>query len=526
MSKTCDKIFSRFLNIENLRMFSLIVLFMMFTPQLGYQVNGFYSFYRVFPYIMFIWVMLLFIYDFFNQRKIFQGTGVKWLVFFLIAYIISTFLNYKYNLIDNLQLVFWMGVQFFLFANFDREAPETTHRKTLEKFAKLFIIITFILVIGGLIMFFFNYAGEITTMDGVKIRSGFRSFRLFGLYHSPNYGSLFACVSIIASTYFIVVKKSIHIISINVINILIQYLYIILSVSRTGKLCLFLTILCGIPVLVYYYSKDYNLKKNIFSILIGIFIALIVMSSFKPIGNAMSYFANRINVETSKNNDMKIKSTDEKTQKLSISTETVQKDNLSTGEFKKEEIKKINSEKVDLKREDVEKFGFSNNRLTAWKEQFKLIFLDKPLFGATSLGSFQYVKENYPESFLVKNNVPYCENDFLKLPVYTGVVGTIIFSIYTVVLFSKVLKYIFVNIKEKNKNKLLIISIPILVLLIFSFTMFFSDAVLMNFTIESVIFWTMVGYITYFVDPNPKLNFVQNIFDKVYCLVSIKKGEC
>ena len=93
---------------------------------------------------------------------------------------------------------------------------------------------------------------------------GLLNNRLFGIYIDPNFGALFATLSIYFSLYyFLKEKRKIWQTFFNVVNIIVQILYIGLSYSRTGLL---IAITTGILYIIGYVVtavKQKTYKTNV-----------------------------------------------------------------------------------------------------------------------------------------------------------------------------------------------------------------------------------------------------------------------
>lgn len=505
MFSKLQKIFS----INTLRMLCLFILFIQFVPQIGYRIRGFYLLYRIMPYIYLLFFCVILIKDFLKNRDIWNNTGIDIQILFFIVYFISCILNFRYNFFDNIQLIFAMMLQMIIICFYDKGLNKTEIRNQLKSIGMLFVTLTFIAVLGSFIMFIYKYGDVITSMDGFNISSGFRSNRLFGLYHSVNYGSLYGVVSIIASIKFLSKSKKLIIKILLTFNIILQYLYIILSLSRTGAASLVLA--SFLIALWFLYNKiKINKFKFIITFMLSIMISVSLLVPFDFIKNIAENYLNNTNINSSFESGSKSNSKNEKPNKI-IQVKNSESLNKNINETKQP------TPEVSLDRKgELEKYGLTNGRLESYKDQLGLIFRDKPILGISYFGYFDYAKANYPNSFIVKKNKPYCENDIVALLVYSGIVGTAIMFIFIYKILKLIAVFILNKVKDYKREDLEEIYFPLVIIIIFFTTMMFSSAVFFQFSIESVLFWTLLGYIIYFVDPNPKESITKRIMDKIY----------
>lgn len=436
--------------------------------------------FSIITYLIVIWAFFLFVY---HRNKILDNIRKYYLPLFLFtgSYFITSLLNLKYSFVDNIQLIIWEFIQFFLMTCFSSNMKD--NKEEIKDLMKLFIMYTFIFSLGSLIMFWLNINGiAIESGSGEEFRYGYRNGRLFGLYGSPNYGALFSVISIVFSVC-ILNKNRMYF---GYINIIIQFLYLILSESRTGKVCFFLG---AILICLWKYCNSKRLVTNrvlLNGILAGIFFYLMLLLCFEPIKKVNFMICNKIEIfqqNTERNSVVFVNNT--KTNLIQIAN-----DSLYTG--------KVNTPvNIQNSRDDLSHADISNGRISIWINAIKTFFISKPFFGVTQLGYMEYGAERFPDSYIIKNNKFSLHNDFITILTCSGMLGLGILGVF----FLTYLRNIKIFIKRIlfYKGNCMIDWTICTVLLMFLVTMFFSDAVILNITTESLMFWSFTGYLFTYV---------------------------
>lgn len=418
--------------------------------------------YQIFPYIVFAFFVVIFSKDFFNGRNMWKSYKMSLLIVFLIIYFISSCINYKFSFVDNVQLIFWMCVQFFAVYYLDKRKGKKYHIRTLEIVAKFFIGFTFVVAIASLITYFCNIDG-ILDYGYIEFRYGFRNNRLFGVHGSPNYGALFSVVSIIFSAFFWRKSKRIREKIFLCCNFIFEYLYIVLSGSRTGQVTLFIGVLLCVFAALQFGERDISLKRSFRNILISIICPVVLIISYSVVQTTCS------------------------------SVRSIISEDISIGEEQTEE----EEEEESFKRLDIED-DVTNQRADIWEDAVNLVWKNGKIFGKTNLGYFSYLEENYPDSFIVEYDKVSLHNDWITLLASSGIAGLTVMLIFCIFVVARIVRYIFRY--WFNKEKLMEIWMPITILSCFSVTTLISDAVFLVITTESILFWLLLGFVMYIID--------------------------
>lgn len=540
----------RILSAPNFLSFILLTKFFQIPILNAFPPTKFY--FSIFPYICLGWSLFILVIDFCKDRNLWKNTGTTFLVLFLISYGITCVLNFKYAFSDNVQLIFWMMLQYIIIYGCGRIQDHICYKKVMERLAKQFIAVTIFIALCSFVFFFLGIGAEII-VDGEPLRVGFRSRRLFGIYSSPNYGALYSVLSIVASSYFIArsmawSKKIIYLFA-----ALIEYYYLILSVSVSAQISLFI----GIFLIVFgaIYSAFFQ-KHTVFKICVStasaVVCAVLIVILITPIQNlsitivknlntmpvvqtmqkgvqdGLEIFLNNIadednaivaeNQENSSSTvqDQGVSDLDEQQSEVISDTTSAQ---ASQSENEKDVINfvEVDDDDLSLERGDFPEElpldrRISHDRIPIWRDAVTLLFPQKPLFGVGALGYLEMTEEFFPDSFIAQYDKYSMHNDFVTLLVCCGLVGTMFMGCFIMLCVVKVIKYL--NNYRKELIALKKIWYPLIVIVILAVSMLYSDAVLVNCATQSVVFWICLGYVMLIIDKEPKSK-VFDIIDKI-----------
>ena len=108
---------------------------------------------------------------------------------------------------------------------------------------------------------------------------GFYESRLFGVYQDPNYASITGIMSVFLCMYNFTKVKNIFFRIFYVVNIIVQFMYTVMSGSRTAEVCLLVTIFIGAFFVIRKYCFKLDFKRTtavVVSLFLGISCSLTV----------------------------------------------------------------------------------------------------------------------------------------------------------------------------------------------------------------------------------------------------------
>lgn len=401
-----------------------------------------------------------------NWKGYIKTNGIIFPLLFMISYTISAVLNFNYGYSDNLKYFIWIGCHFVFFYICDVRRSSDGYKKEFQIISDVFIAITAFLVSVSLIQFAVGYSEVIYRPGESAFIAGFVWGRLWGMFYDPNYGSVFAVISIVLSIYKLRKSKNKIVKVLMCLNVLIQVAYIAFSDSRTGIITIFAA--------AFVYSLFMLLKGNFNKIVRSTVCAVIAVA----IAFACMYIPVIIKDAT---NEI-----------VSVSqTEQPSAPGTSNKPIDDENDKPIIGRQQDLEND------ISNKRFSIWKSGVE-IFSTKPIFGVSFFNLVEYSEKNLPETYLINNGSTKfnnMHNIFFNVLSGQGIVGTVIiiaFAVYFLVFFFRRLP------KVPDEDYGYIITMFTVMTAAFASAMFVSDILYVN-SPNSILFWLFAGYTVHYM---------------------------
>lgn len=398
----------------------------------------------LFPYLaisLTILAIILFGFSIKNFRAWQHSDGFFILGLFWLSMLLTFFLREKTRL-GIMDLLFAFNSIFFLYGSINLQNCKQT-KKEFQHFSIAAILASFIPSLISIILLFSNYQYQSHCLVATSCRwLGILETRLYGAFLDPNYASLLATVILLFSIYWY--QKS-HLIwqkSFFSISILVHYLYIVFSYSRTGMLALIISLslyffLTSHSVSIFQsWPKKVRLVARIgFSLLIIIVLILLAQGMRRGFNVLYSTSIERNNYVMS---------------------------------------------------EDI-----SNHRFEIWQDGINMI-QTKPWFGVGFRNIKPYMTEYFPNSYIGRTEDGYeFHNVFLSIFAGQGFLGGVLFIGFTIMILRKTISHLF----EKKKKGLATNEI-VLICSIFGLSIgaFFLTDLFYLPTPTSVLFWVLLGY--------------------------------
>ena len=378
------------------------------------------------------------------------------LVSFCFSYVLSSINTMQYGVIENVQALVWMAVQYFLVFAYDKTRDERGLKKERSIILSVVLIYTFIAAIIGIVMMLTEYS-YYEYVEGYNIYGGFIFNRLFGIYMDCNYGAVLSIISIVISVY---IYKSVnkYIKALLVVNIVAEYLFICFSDSRTGMMAAFATIL------VYIICKDYKGELKDFykskefwkSLALSIVLVLLFVGSLLIVKNISSEARSAIARISARN-----------------AGASVEEQNVAAIEA---EIGRYENGVADS--------NVSNGRFDIWGSAIDL-FKAHPIIGVSFRNNIETARAEIPSTYIAIAGYDSMHNFFFDILSSQGIVGTII----AVFLIAAALITVAKTYNQYEEYGLLLSIIAA----IFASMLFYSETFYMN-TPGAFIFWYILGY--------------------------------
>ncbi len=320
----------------------------------------------------------------FQYKRYRSAYNLWFLAAFILSYVISAALHLSFGVSGNLKGLIWLVLPILLgyISAFDMSGDEI--RRELKWLSGIYIVYCTIANLVSLTMVCWGRRFDYTDGTG-KIHSiGYRWNRLWGIYDDPNHGATISIIAMFLLIYLFSRTKKLWKKILAVLCFLINYLYLVLSNSRTGIVTLTAGVIFAGIVYAWIEKKSgRHVKRLILKLVCVIFAAGILCVGTYTLNEAYQPLDKKI-VKL-----MNIKKT----------TKPVNKANR----------------KKDLQKD------YSNGRFEIWKNGLQIVE-KSPIVGIGYRNIAGYSKEYFPEGYLVKNalGVQYDSMHNLELDVLVG----------------------------------------------------------------------------------------------------------
>lgn len=441
----------------------ILLMFFMLVVSFLSNIFIFYDLMRPFRYLALIWGTLLIMSAFLFKRHILKNKYGLLIISFCFANYISVIVNYTDRFFNGVVTMVYVSIFLFLFFFAFRWKDMSINEieKWLDKVVNLIILFSFITAIIGLIMFSFNIVGVHQVGDSINYY-GMRHNRLWGLYNANTAVSI-CLMSIACSLYKIQSKKS----NFLCINLVIQYIYLVLTQSRTGWILiigfssLYAIFIVCLPVI----KKKEEKKKLLTTAVVCITVI----------------FCLAISAGIVKKIVIVVPKTIDKIEKIITHGNYSEKENIS--------LERIDQEKIT--EEDV-----INGRGELWRAGFAIV-KQHPIFGI-GCENVVVVAEKYLSTDRYENLVKGgFHNSYIGILASSGFVGFGIFVVLISMLCWDGFRYLF---RGDNKKYMVIIMLL--------FTMMTNELMearwLYNTSFINIVFWVLSGMMTVLIEKELK----------------------
>lgn len=426
--------------------------------------------------------LLLSVNNFFFKKN-FKDKNLILLLLFILAAGISSLTMLKYGIVDNLKTIIWSIILYCVVFEYARNHSLNSFKGVI---GKTFVFLS-IIWCGCIIVGLYQYVNKICyfiRLDNYPIlkAQGFYYNRLFGIFVDPNFSAVCTSLLLLISVYIFSITKKKSFKSLVIVSMIIEYIYIVLSGSRSGLIVLFV----GVIIFIWLMIRNIFVGKKVINVLK--IMMILIVSSLLYIG---IYFGTRKVLEvvpdffphTNKYQQVEIIGEPNNNQVNSSDNKEENTDNT-------EELSKPNTQSTSLDRSDLEDKDVTNLRLDLWLQCIKML-KGKLFFGTSPRNLIEYAKDKYPDTYPA-TGIDF-GNGYIAVLSGTGIVGSLFVGIFMVICIINVFKYIFKN-QYIGANK----CINVLALSII-FMMAIAAAInleifLVN-TFSTAMFWLMLGFI-------------------------------
>ena len=412
--------------------------------------------------------ILLATYNLVIKKVYLKIKTIEYLLLFFAFNIITSILVISYGYSTNIKNALIFYIYFLTVFPIFTEITREEGKKIYDYFFYTVTVLNTFGVLVSLIQFVLLKGYRVHDYKGLYIRQGFVESRLFGVLASPNFLSLISLIIII----FLVLKicsfeKVYRFISI--VAIVLNFIYIVLSGSRTAFICMMIAAV--IYSIVMFYKKG-----NVKSLLKVALAIVVVLFSYKAVNFTSEQYL-KFNKERLEVQDKKLENKD---------------NNLS------------------LERTDTSEENISNNRFAIWKSTASFV-PKKPIFGYSGGNWYEIGKKTNPDEYIIKEHY-LTHNGYLEILFYNGLAGFISMGIFVLSFFISMVKRIFRDKKEDLVNKDLLSIVMILMVILVS--NLFLSSTFYGISLLGIILFLMAGYF-YSIVSTDKSNFKKLDIDEI-----------
>lgn len=415
---------------------------------------------KVFPahyaVVLFVGLMLTAVYMLISWKTLFR-IDVLFPALFLLLGFLSSCVNHQYAFMANIKGLCREEIFFACFYLLNRNENALKVNQFFEKIVKVYSTIWFIAVSGSFYQFLSGVGGLIDTpFYETKIhRVGFFEQRLFGVFSDPNYAAMCSLTVIILNIFVLLqcCEKKYYKIFI-IINMVFQWIYIILSGSRTALLA---ACVAG-GVAGFFWSlhrcclAKYKMHKGVLkSIIVACAVVVAILCSDKIVKETVTY--------------------------IPLLVESLNGNNIG---------------KINLDREDVvNSSNISNNRFQIWKDAIT-VWKHTPIIGATYRGYLDFAKERVGDLYIVQKKYS-LHNGYISALTFSGILGFLLAIIWGGYIIAMNLKYLFGNLYDPDEHyyKNLVVFSGIVGCGVAALTL---SMIFYSTTTIDAIFWCMCGF--------------------------------
>ena len=403
--------------------------------------------------IFLVWGVFFLIKEFFLKRDLYKNKYSVILFAFCIANGISTLLNFSDRFVYGMVTEAYVCVFLIVFFVFSLKQGRDQKTGFIKKIQWIHIILSFVFAVLALGCFALNISVTYN-YNGNELYLGLMDNRVWGFYN-PNTGGSICVISLVFSYMQFGTNRGKSRLFL-ILNMIFQYLYLILTLSRSAwYIFLGVIVLYGIfhiliPTLL---CQDYIMKKmKKIVIFLCLFVAVLISPDI--IKNTVVVIPNTIM-------------------------------ELHNMEAEEEKIVSVSLERID--EEKIAEQDSTNGRVEIWKAGWE-IFKTSPLFG---VGSENIVEEG--EQYLTGDRLSNLQkgglhNSYLMILTSSGIIGFLIMAIFFGCLVIEGFWYLF---RRKQKYVMLLV---ILILGMMANELMEARLVY-NTSYLNIIFWILTGFV-------------------------------
>lgn len=338
---------------------------------------------------------------------------------------VSAAANFRYALADNLKAVGTLILFYFLFFSASVEKTREERERDLTAVLRTLDIAWSAFVLVSVVMYFFSIEYVVVKLTGSACAQGFNTqwMRLWGVFQDPNFAGFVCGVSMLSSLWFLAAHKAPALRVLNVLNLLIQFTYIVLGGSRSGLLGLAAGVVLWIVYTVASAGKKKGKKRAATAAaaaLCCLGFAALLFGGMRAIQYGLPQLKAAVIPETASTGPV-----GKAYEALYNGSGLEILYSGYTGEGDAQDIVLDGEAPLDadapLMRTDLGKSDISNGRFLRWSDTLR-VFRHRWLFGTSPRGIVPIAKELEPDTIVAVRGT-LSHNGYLDILAFTGVAG-------------------------------------------------------------------------------------------------------
>lgn len=330
---------------------------------------------------------LLFFLDAIRGKIDFRATDNIFLMLFICVLIVSSVINFRYGIFQNIKECIWTIISFFVVGSYvNREDMRSTVRFAI-KIQNVVIIFWFVMSFLSICTAILQIGHIMNVRDNSWIGIGVAENRLFGVFVNPNSASIVAVIAILFSIFQMTygLQGALNI-RLHIANIIIQLVYIALAESRGSIMVLLFLSFMLVFICSFEWFNISRVKKFIISLVTA---AMFTVALYF----LMSLITQMFSVLPSFSKDIEVLS-----RKYGYHA------------------------RIGQRLDYVDNDDISNLRFKIWISAWE-IFKNNWLFGVTPGNILNYAKSVMPSTFMAERGYRRAHSVWFGIPLYTGICG-------------------------------------------------------------------------------------------------------
>lgn len=450
---------------------------------------------------IYIWAGIVLYIKLIKEKKLRKIKHLPIITLFLASGLISVAVNFAYNIIENLFMIYYVILCFFLFYGLYAEKTHEGAKREMTFFFKFFLSATTLLMTISIIILLCSKKGFMFLDYYISIKDN----RFVGIFTNANLLAFYAVIGVILCHILYLRHKAVAKVTLGVglyygVCLFINLISLFLSDSN-GSLVFIIIYVCFISFYKIFRNSDTVRTLNFMLRIISLVLACVVFAfSFLTIRSfAQKGFAELLesekkisaenSTEKSSNSSEKASGSEDKPSESSKESKTYESSKTEDNQYLPSD--NINTDNIFGDKKPTtfthENKNIDSGRIPLLKQAVKLFML-YPIFGVAPRNIVLY-----GEKYLGGLKYSDFHNGFITILVSFGTVGFTFFIIFAVKIAKSMLICIF---KKRNKKDTEREMLPCLLAFLAAYCVYsmFEVTLLLDVSYRVLVFWLILGY--------------------------------